>query len=342
MLTVPEQYAGQLMKCPLCESTFTVPSLPGTASPFAAESAAGPPPAPPPASEPEPDVYSIRHEPEPEPPPPAVSTAPAPEPGDITPDLADTTRPSPVADLHEPAKPSPEPSAATRPLPPEGYREVATLWFSPRVIHWFAPVGVVLIFFLQFFPWVGLYRADKSIGTQNAWQAAFNGGAFDPLALNLGPEGKPAKEEGPGISGWTIWYVLLFLLLALPLTVFSLVLHFHHVKLPAEVARFVPWRWGLVAVVNFVVFLFLALQLAVGFSLEARPREVAAQLSPPKEGSQEMYLWARAGILEAAERTVWLRFAFVLHVLVILGAAYMYWVTRPGVKRPAPRLDLMW
>ena len=28
MLTVPEQYAGQLMKCPLCSGTFTVPALP--------------------------------------------------------------------------------------------------------------------------------------------------------------------------------------------------------------------------------------------------------------------------------------------------------------------------
>ena len=28
MLTVPEQYAGQLMKCPLCSGNFTVPALP--------------------------------------------------------------------------------------------------------------------------------------------------------------------------------------------------------------------------------------------------------------------------------------------------------------------------
>ena len=33
MLTVPEQYAGQLMKCPLCNGTFTVPALPSSAMP---------------------------------------------------------------------------------------------------------------------------------------------------------------------------------------------------------------------------------------------------------------------------------------------------------------------
>jgi hypothetical protein len=42
MLQVPEQYAGQLMKCPLCTGTFTVPALPT------------PPPAPPPMPAPAP------------------------------------------------------------------------------------------------------------------------------------------------------------------------------------------------------------------------------------------------------------------------------------------------
>lgn len=51
MLQVPEQYAGQLMKCPLCTGTFTVPALPQ----------APPPPPPPPAQTPplpEPNVPS--------------------------------------------------------------------------------------------------------------------------------------------------------------------------------------------------------------------------------------------------------------------------------------------
>src|SRR3989442_1506053 len=43
MLTVPEQYAGQLMKCPLCSGTFTVPALP----PGGSLDAPAPPPAPP-------------------------------------------------------------------------------------------------------------------------------------------------------------------------------------------------------------------------------------------------------------------------------------------------------
>src|SRR5262245_34710544 len=56
MLTVPDQYAGTKMKCPLCSSQFTAPSL---ASPASAPSA-GPFPPPPPPSAPLPPLGSDR------------------------------------------------------------------------------------------------------------------------------------------------------------------------------------------------------------------------------------------------------------------------------------------
>ncbi len=61
MLQVPEQYAGQLMKCPLCAGTFTVPALPQAP-------AAPPPPAPPPPPPSAPTPASQK----------AVASAPAP------------------------------------------------------------------------------------------------------------------------------------------------------------------------------------------------------------------------------------------------------------------------
>src|SRR5262245_17999349 len=84
MLTVPEQYPGQLMKCPLCGATFTVPSLP--------QSPASPASQPPTVA---PDTYGVAHEaplaasPAPPPlPPPARSPEPEPpepaEPEEIT------------------------------------------------------------------------------------------------------------------------------------------------------------------------------------------------------------------------------------------------------------------
>ena len=56
-LTVPDEYAGQLMKCPLCQNTFQAPALPPPVAP-----------APPPASE----VYSVTKEPAAVPPSPTL------------------------------------------------------------------------------------------------------------------------------------------------------------------------------------------------------------------------------------------------------------------------------
>ena len=49
-LTVPEQYAGQPMRCPLCSGTFTVPALPASVASAAPVVASPPPPAPTPPS----------------------------------------------------------------------------------------------------------------------------------------------------------------------------------------------------------------------------------------------------------------------------------------------------
>src|SRR5271166_5273233 len=53
MLQVPEQYAGQLMKCPLCTGTFTVPALP---------QAPAPPPPPPQQFQPPQSVPQPHHD----------------------------------------------------------------------------------------------------------------------------------------------------------------------------------------------------------------------------------------------------------------------------------------
>jgi len=80
-LTVPDEYAGQLMKCPLCQNTFQAPALPPPVT-------ATPPPAP--------GTFAVVPEPPPAPPPeapkrkkespaaPAAPPSPPPPPGDYT------------------------------------------------------------------------------------------------------------------------------------------------------------------------------------------------------------------------------------------------------------------
>ncbi|HZT81901.1 MAG TPA: hypothetical protein VFA26_16870 [Gemmataceae bacterium] len=133
MLTVPEQFAGQLMKCPLCNGTFTVPNLPA-APPGAAAPSFGSFTKPPQ----EEDTFGIGSAPPPAPPPPA---------------------------------PPPPPSAPPEP-PPAGYTRTLSLPIPERVITWVAPACILLVFVLLFFPWVMAYDG-KAWFSQLGWGTGF-------------------------------------------------------------------------------------------------------------------------------------------------------------------------
>src|SRR5262245_36729946 len=147
MISIPDQYAGQIMKCPLCSNTFTAPALPAASAPPAGAMPANPPPASPPASGPGG-------------PPASPSPAPAQE------DVFRFASPPP-----EPPKVPPEPvqppvsETPSAPSPPAGYRHTATIWISPRVVPWIGPAALLLAFVLSFFPWLTVASpAEGSVG----------------------------------------------------------------------------------------------------------------------------------------------------------------------------------
>jgi hypothetical protein len=315
MLTVPEEFAGQLMKCPMCNGTFTVPGLPGAA--------------PPPPSAAGPDVYSMR----PEPPPPVLPPPPSlPEP---PPPSSLTTAPKP---------PAPAPSLSS--LPTEGYQRTATLWFSPRVLAWIPPVCLLLVFVLLFFNWVGLYPGGVPADTQNAWQAAFGLWTADPDVEPLLPALKD-KDNQPGVSVLTIFYLLLFFP-GLAVTVASVVITMINVKLPPAVQNLLPWRWGIVAAANLILLLFLGLQVVLGFSLDSRygdwvERKVKGDSTEAKNTPQKKKEEVDRGhYYEALVHTVWLRLVILLHLVAIAAAALMFWISQRGTHRPMPKLELLW
>jgi hypothetical protein len=342
MLTVPEQYAGQLMKCPLCGGTFTVPGLPASV-PAAAAAPAGtaPPPAAPPPSAPapsQPETFAVRSDGDFAPPPPLVPehteppmVLPAPDAGMVS--------------VQAPAT-----------APPEGYRRTWTIWFSPKVLPWVAPVCVLLVFILQFFPWVGLYQGGVPALTQSAWGAGFAGYTPDPhmesfyisreVSLEKALNAKEKENALPGASVLTIFYLLLFIPTFL-LTIASLVVDLVPMKLPPAMQKILPWRWGIVAAANLVVFLFLALQLMMGFSLDSQYKEWVEKnvgKIPEKKTTEvvEHAAAAKGVALQALTHTFWLHLAVLLHLAAIVGAALAYGVERRGKDRPLPRLELMW
>jgi hypothetical protein len=144
-LTVPDEYAGQLMKCPLCSNVFQAPALP-------------PPPA----------TYGLAPAPTPPapPPPPPASAPPAP---------ARTEQPKPTKTKEPPSPPPPPP-------PPGDYSHRRSIWINPRIVPFVAPVAHFLVFVLTFFPWLTFYPdppTDKSESWM-AWGAAFSG---NPLLI---------------------------------------------------------------------------------------------------------------------------------------------------------------
>jgi hypothetical protein len=135
-LTIPDQYAGQVMRCPLCNGTFTAPTL----------TAAAPPEVPPP-------------------PPPVLSTIP---PLEIAPSAPPPERPRPGRDtgLKLGAPPAPPPP------PPGNYTRSFKMTVNPKVLPWIAPGGLFLVLILSIFPWfpaVSLDIDSLTIRSGNAW-----------------------------------------------------------------------------------------------------------------------------------------------------------------------------
>jgi hypothetical protein len=334
MLTVPEQYAGQLMKCPLCNGTFTVPALP--AAPTA------PPPPPPPG----PEIFNFK---EPVPPPPLTSAPPS--------FTAPGTQPS--------APPPPPP-----PLPPGEYTRKASIWFSPKVLQYVPAVAIVLAFFLQFAPWVGIYAGSYAIATQNAWGAAFGPifGVYPSEENDLKgmfhftreEEIKKAKDDKieppPDNRPTTSWLLIIYLLsffFTAALTLACVILPFVPLKLPPTVQALLKWKWALGLLFNLLLFFFLFLQLIVGFGMENGIKSAAAasiakenktrdveKKEPIPQKQQDATLSAASNLVQ---HTIWLDIVIVLHVVTIICAGLMLWLNqRETFNKPLPELTLRW
>jgi hypothetical protein len=254
---------------------------------------------------------------------------------------------SSTATTASPPPPPPPSVPSLSPLPAEGYRRTLSLTLNPRVLPWVAPVCLLLVFILQFLAWVGLYPGGVPAATQNAWQAAFDLDTRDP---DVTPEVSALKDQNirPGVSVLTIFYLLLFLLLVLPVTVASVAIDHVHIKLPPAVEKLLPWRWGIVAAANLILFLFLGLQVILGFSLESRyadwvDKEVTGDSKEPKNTVNRKQDQVRKGrYLEDLRRTGWLYSVVVLHLVAVVGSILMFWITQRSPGRPLPKLELLW
>ncbi len=331
LLTVPDQNAGQTMKCPLCNGPFTVPALPQTSQAFSAAAPVAPSGMPPPSYSAGPtpardDTYTLAAEP------------PSP-PRRMEEDLRMEAAPAP------PRAPSVERSSPPPSTP--GYQHTRTLWLSPRVVPWIAPVCLFLLFVLLFFPWLGMYPGGVQVYTQTGWGVAFGGFWSNPVWEKV--NSLASEKNPPGVSVPMIFYVLVLLLLGLPVAVISVLMNVAPQTLPPAVQRFKPWRLTGVAGIVLLTTVFLVLQLLLGFSLEntlqgLATKQVESELERARTPEEkETVDLKRAQYLSQfnLRTTPWLRLAVYAHLIALAGVGLDFWLQRRGT-RPPPRLEVSW
>jgi hypothetical protein len=311
-LTIPEQYAGQQMKCPLCQGTFTAPAL----APAAPNLAPAPPPSP-----------------APPPPAPGPVAAPPPPPGPAAPGVA------------------PPPSTPAPPTTPLEYSGKFSILVNPRYLQFVPLAALLIIFILTFFPWVGVYVGGVGVDTQSAWQAAFASVSTDSdLEEYSAVKSKVANVE-VGVSVLTIFYLLGFLA-TLFVVIAAVGLEFGGKYLPPNLEKFTRWRWVAVAVVALGSFFMLLLQHALPFNFEARVSDKADAEAKKMEESpafqalnptqKRKRLEVFRGIMaNAVKRTVWYQWTFWLHFWALVFAVVLM-LGNLRYPRPSPRIDVWW
>ena len=214
------------------------------------------------------------------------------------------------------------------------------------MLPWIAPACLLLVFVLQFFDWDGLYPGGLPAVTANAWSAAFGAYTIDGDLKRLVPAIEDEKYK-PGASVLTIFYLLLFFP-TLFATIASAVIAMIRIKLPPQVEKLLPWRWGIVAALNLILFLFLGLQVVLGFSLDSRYKEWVENETKlhskenPTTQERKLNEAQRGELLEMMRHTVWLRLVVLLHLIAIVSAVLMFWINQRGTHRPLPKLELRW
>ena len=307
MLTVPEQFAGQPMKCPLCGNAFQAPSL------------APQPIAQPSAPVAETHTYSVAAEPEPHSAPPPPPKSPPSQPREAASERV------------------PKSGVGASPTPQGEYGRKFTLQLKPQWLPYIPAGALIIVFFLTFFSWVGAYPNGLPLYHQNAWQAAFNSVSSDYDDYVL-------KGEKASVSLLTLFWLLIFLVL-LVISVAVVTVPRWGGKLPPAIRRHWDSRMIIICGVSlFLLFLIIILDLT-RFPLEDKltswAKEQVTAVEDKDKKSYEFQLSRNIGAL-GLQHTNAFRLVFFLLLITVICALLEYWMERRGPNRPLPRIDILW
>jgi hypothetical protein len=251
--------------------------------------------------------------------------------------------PAPVEDRTLKQAPEEVPSPTTR----KELHHGLSIPLDVRVIRWLPPLALLAIFFLLWFPWVGLYPGGESVYTQLGWQVMF-GGTPEPDKDFFKPlTGLEKSDLEVGVS----WPLLLYLLVWLPtllLAIATAAVGVLPLKLPPPVQQALSWKAAVLAALALLAFLLLLLKTAVSFPLETKVVERAEEKvkdDRPKSAADAKYTDPLVQQKLAAwglRTTGWYRLAVWCNVAAIFFLLVELWLTRRGEGRRPPRLEIGW
>jgi len=344
MLAVPDSEAGQPMRCPECKETFKVPALAAASVPLEIPDHIGLSSSEEPCSYRPPEPEADRHSTYSLAPEPALPTSPPPP---SSPRRTDRERSSVGQTASSKAANFQAPLSPPKPPAPTGYEHEFVFGLNHVVVPWIAPACLAVVFFLWFFPWVGLYPGGYSAYTQTPFQAIVGSFSVDPVADKVMKMEEPIRNA-IYMSGFSLLQ-LVILFAALALALVPLVSGKVSFAIPSVLHQILEWRMQVLAGTCALLFLLLLWQTSSGFGLEnaaAYPIDERYKESVNAAKTQEdaQQLAIRKGLeLDRLniQHTAWLSLAGFLELVAVGGTLLEMWLVRRGAK-PLPLVQVHW
>ena len=320
VIDVPESAAGQTTNCSLCNGPLTVPFAAPSETPPASVSPAGPP-----------------HTLPPLPPPPP--SPPVPDPWGTT-TAWNSSKPGTVI---PPLPPTHAPAASGGGRGAEILSRLQNISFPPEFHEWLGLGVLVVLFFLFFFPWVGVSVGDSSLVSQSGTGVAFGSAT--------------SAKEGEGLTtnlaGSTL-LVLAFLATLVGFLLLIVILVERLVQAPA-VQNMKPTLQRIAALKDHVVLgclllvtlVFLLYYIFASFPLEHAAWSDKASdtmlmgLKLKVEGSFEKVKGYEMVGMQWLHRRAWFGFATLLSLVATLWLGCR-WLAARGYTKRWPKVVLQW
>jgi hypothetical protein len=248
--------------------------------------------------------------------------------------------------------PAPAPSFSAAPMgAPSG--------FLGRAVPWIAPISLIAIFILMFFPWVGMFPRGIGVVTQSGWGVAFNSVSVNEKWKSYATKEERWKDtygdektikdlQDPGISVVMIFFVLVLIPAMLAGLASVLIgMRLLPFEVPGGLAPFWAMRSLFIGGLSLAMLIFFFIGIAMGFPLEqtaaknvdrmvdaAKATAGTAERNDPDRWEIETGI--RLGGF-ALRTTPWLMLALIFNILAVVGAGLEFQHTRKAAQAaPGP------